>query len=112
MQYKLLTYAALAATASAQLNLTSVFLANPDLSDLTNYVRLFPAALQALESARNVTILAPSNTAFNNFLNSSAGSLIRANDTATIEAFLNYNVINGTYYASAVNGTAAFLRQP
>ena len=109
MQFKLLSFAALAATASAQMNLTSTFLANPNLSNLTSYIRLFPAALQMLESASNITVLAPSNMAFETFLNSSAGSLIKNNDTATIEAFLNYNVINGTHYASAFNGTPAFL---
>ena len=109
MQFKFLPLAAVAATVSAQMNLTDVFLANPELSELTSYVRLFPAALQQLVSQSNITILAPSNDAFNKFLNSSSGSLVKANDTAAIEAFLNYNVINGTHYASAINGTPAFL---
>ena len=109
MQFKLLPLAALAASVSAQMNLTDTFLANPELSELTSYVRLFPAALQQLVSQSNITILAPSNAAFNKFLNSSSGSLVKNNNTAAIEAFLNYNVINGTHYASAINGTPTFL---
>lgn len=109
MQSKLLITAALAACASAQeaLNLTGALGATPDLSNLTSYVSLFPELLSALGSAQNITILAPSNEAFAKFLESDAGSLI--NDTGVIQAVLQYHVLNGTYPASAITETPAFV---
>ena len=109
MQYKKLLYlAALAVTASAQ-NLTSVLTANPNLSNLTTYVSLFPAVLSTLSTAKNITILAPSNAAFAAFLKSSAGTALSANNTAAIQALLTYHVLNGTFYASNVNSTPKFI---
>ena len=110
MQFKLLSLAAMAAAVSAQtMNLTGALTSNPDLSNLTNFVGLFPQLATALGSAKNVTILAPSNAAFTKFMNSSAGSAIAANDTAAIQALLTYHVLNGTYPASAVTSNASFI---
>ncbi|MCJ1259640.1 hypothetical protein MMC24_007479 [Lignoscripta atroalba] len=110
MQFKYLSLAALAATASAQsMNLTGTLMATPELSNLTTYVSLFPELLSSLSSATNVTILAPSNDAFAKFMNSSAGSVIAANDTAAIQAVLSYHVLMGTYPSSAVMTTPAFI---
>ncbi|KAL9130543.1 MAG: hypothetical protein Q9217_001311 [Psora testacea] len=110
MQYKFLSVAALAAGAAAQtMNLTASLMATPDLSNLTQYVSLFPQLLSTLASANNITILAPSNEAFAKFLNSPAGSAITNNDTATIQALLQYHVLNGTYPASAITEKPAFV---
>lgn len=108
MQYKLLSLAALAASVSAQ-QLTSLLGNNSDLSSLSSYVTLFPQLVTTLSSATNITILAPSNAAFAKYMNSSAGAAIAANDTAAIQALLTYHVLNGTHYASTINGTAAFV---
>ena len=111
MHYKqLLPLAALAATASAQTaNLTAALAATPDLSNLTSYVTLFPELLSTLASATNITILAPSNEAFARFLESPGGSAIRANDTDTIQALLQYHVLNGTYPAAAITDMPTFV---
>ena len=110
MQFKLLSLAAMAAAVSAQtMNLTGALTSNPDLSNLTTFVNLYPQLATALGAAKNVTILAPSNAAFAKFMNSSAGSAIAANDTAAIQALLMYHVLNGTYPASAVSSNASFI---
>jgi len=110
MQFKLLSVAALAATASAQtMNLTTALMNNSMmLSNLTTYVSLFPSILSSLESATNITILAPSNAAFSMLLNSTAGMAL-ANNSAAIQAILTYHVLNGTYYASNVTSNATFI---
>ncbi|KAI9870631.1 MAG: hypothetical protein M1830_004025 [Pleopsidium flavum] len=110
MQFKHLSLAALAATASAQnMNLTSVLTSNPDLSNLTSYVSLYPQMLMQLSNATNITILAPSNEAFNKFMNSSMGAAVKANDTALIQSVLMYHVLNGTHNSSSIMNTTSFI---
>lgn len=108
MQSKLLSLVALAAAVSGQ-SLTSVLGNNTELSNLTTFVGALPQISSALSSAQNITILAPSNAAFARLLNSSAGAAISANDTSAIQALLMYHVLNGTYNASAISSTAAFI---
>ncbi|KAI9755044.1 MAG: hypothetical protein M4579_004447 [Chaenotheca gracillima] len=110
MQLKHLTMAALAGTVSAQqMNLTAALQGSPDLSNLTTYVGLFPDLLDTLASATNITILAPSNDAFAKLLEGPMGAAIMANDTDLIQAVLTYHVLNGTYPASVVTDTGAFI---
>ncbi|KAL9104028.1 MAG: hypothetical protein Q9163_000967 [Psora crenata] len=112
MQYKSLAVAAaaLAARASAQtMNLTAALTSSPDLSNLTGIVSTFPQLLSTLASATNITILGPSNEAFAKFLRTPAGSAITSNDTASIQALLQYHVLNGTYPASAITNMSAFV---
>ena len=112
MQFKPLSIAALAVGAHGQamnMSLQSVLGSTPDLSNLTSYVSLFPDILSTLSTAKNITILAPSNEAFAKFLTSPAGSAVTTNDTATIQALLTYHVLNGTYPASMITDTPAFI---
>ena len=110
MQFKYLSLAALAVGVSAQtMNLTATLMSNANLTNLTSYVSLFPSLLSSLSMATNITILAPSNDAFAAFLNSSAGMAIGLNDTTAIEAILSYHVLNGTYPASSIMSTPAFI---
>lgn len=107
MQFKVLSLAALAATASAQtMNLTAAIAGNPNLTNLTAFSSFFPASLAM---AQNITVLAPSDQAFAKFLNSSAGSAVKANDTAAIQAILSYHVLNGSYQASMFTSNATFV---
>ncbi|MCJ1282041.1 hypothetical protein MMC26_001364 [Xylographa opegraphella] len=106
MQFKLLSVAALAATASAQtMNLTATLMNNSMLHNLTSFASLLPSSLQM---ASNITILAPSDAAFSALLNSTAGMAL-ANNTAAIQAILTYHILNGTYYASNVTSNATFV---
>ena len=110
MQSKLLSFAALAATASAQMmNLNQTLSGNPNLSNLTSYLQLFPQVMSMLGSAQNITILAPSNQAFAAYMNSSAGMAIKANDTMAIQSLLTYHVLNGTYPAASIKSMPAFV---
>ncbi|MCJ1359902.1 MAG: hypothetical protein MMC33_009905 [Icmadophila ericetorum] len=96
---------AVAVSAQTQ-NLTALLTSQPTLSNLTSFVSLFPSLLSELASASNITILAPSNEAFSKFLNTTTISL---NDTAAIQAILEYHVLNGTVYASEITSTPAFV---
>merc|ERR1711977_641037 len=99
MQLKALAIAAFAATAYAQESggLVQALSNVTELSNLTSYLNLFPDFVQQLSQLSNVTLLAPSNDAFAEFLNSSAGSALANNDEALIQSILSYHVLNGTY---------------
>jgi uncharacterized surface protein with fasciclin (FAS1) repeats len=104
MQYKLLSLAAMAASASAQ-SLTAALSNQSSLSSLVGFASYIPASLL---SATNITVLAPSNAAFAAFLNSSAAAGIATNN-ASISALLSYHILNGTYYASEIASNATFV---
>lgn len=111
MQIKNLIPLALATAASAQemMNLTAALGSVPELSSLTSVLGIVSAELAgALASAHNVTLLAPSNEAFNALQNNPAGAAA-LNDTSLIQAVLQYHVLNGTYYAANVTETPAFI---
>jgi uncharacterized surface protein with fasciclin (FAS1) repeats len=67
-----------------------------------------PALLATLGNATNITVLAPSNEALADFLNSSAGTAA-AGIPSAVEALLTYHVLNGTYPASAFTNTSQFI---
>ncbi|KAI9715773.1 MAG: hypothetical protein M1812_005772 [Candelaria pacifica] len=88
------------------MNLTAALTSTPDLSNLTTYVSLFPQLLSQLGSAKNITILAPSNAAFTKLLASPAGNAIKMNNTGLIQAVLSYHVLNGTHPASSISNAS------
>ena len=91
-----LVMAGLASLGAGQ-SLIDALSGQPSLSNLTTYLNLYPDFKNQLESMSNITLLAPTNTAFMQLLNSSNGAAIQANDRSTIEAFFSYHVLNGTY---------------
>lgn len=93
MQFRHLSFAALAATASAQ-SLTQALGREPSLSNLTTYLNLFPSLVTQLESLSNITLLAPNNQAFEALLNNTPSL---AGNTGLLEAVLTYHVLNGSY---------------
>ena len=125
MYAKLFTTAAVAATVVAQnssMSLTDLLGATSDLSTLTSAVMGVPGLAEMLGSASNVTILAPSNDAFDKLHTSGASndslamqvscSLHRLGalaDRTIFQALLMYHILNGTYPASAVMDIPAFL---
>jgi uncharacterized surface protein with fasciclin (FAS1) repeats len=62
-----------------------------------------------LTNLENITILAPSNEALESFLNNTEVAAMVAADPSIVPAILSYHVLNGTYYASNVTDTAAFI---
>jgi hypothetical protein len=103
MQIKYVSFAALAATASAQ-SLTKALSQQPSLSNLTTYLGLFPSLVTQLESLKNVTLLAPNNQAFEALLNSTPSL---ASNPGLLESVLTYHVLNGSY--ANFSSSAAFI---
>lgn len=64
-----------------------------------------PTLNESLSTARNITILAPSNEAFSTFLNASSA----APSTDVVAALLSYHVLNGTYPSSSVTNTSTII---
>jgi uncharacterized surface protein with fasciclin (FAS1) repeats len=75
---------------------------------LNRLVNADPALLAALGNASNITILAPSNEAFSQLLNSSAGQGL-ANNTGLVTALLQYHVLNGTYTSQDFHNMSHFI---
>lgn len=118
MQFKNFLPLALAAAASAQ-SITDVLASqNNTLSSLISKTPMFrplsqnsiltsigllgtqPSLVTLLGNLSDITLLAPSNDALSNFLNSSAGAAASKNPDA-INALLMYHVLQGTFPASA-----------
>lgn len=114
MQYKHLSLLALAGLVAAQdsngttPDLNAALAAIPELSTLASLVSADPALLSALGSAQDITILAPSNDAFSQLLNSSAGEGLTDN-AELVAAILQYHVLNGTFMAEDITNTSAFV---
>lgn len=108
MQLKNLLPVAFGAVASAQ-SLADVISNNSaQLSTLNTLLAAQPAILSALGSASNITILAPSNTAFETFLASPQG-MAAGNNSGAVAALLQYHVVSGTYYALDFTSSPLFL---
>jgi len=81
---------------SQAITLQEAIAANSNLSSLGSLLTSYPAVLSALGGAKNITLLAPSNSAIAAFLNST--DFQTANSTAgAIEAVLQYHALNGAY---------------
>lgn len=107
---KYLSVAALAGYAFAQQNTPSLAEAlnsTSDLSQLAGVLGLVPELVQALSSANNITILAPSNAAFDAIGNETLTAL--ASDQDMIAAILQYHVLNGTIRSDQITNTSAFV---
>lgn len=94
MYSQLLWLAALAAVTAAQnsttaqnssISLVDLLGATSSLSTLAATVKGVPGLADSLGSASNVTILAPSNDAFEKFMTSPAAAALAANDTSAIQ---------------------------
>ncbi|KAI1028738.1 hypothetical protein LB505_012108 [Fusarium chuoi] len=98
------------ATAQSRVNLTAALESeNSTLSELSGLLRAQPSLLRDLGRLRNVTILAPSNDAIKDLLNDTAVARMVENDPSSVAAILQYHVLNGTYYASNISDTPAFV---
>ncbi|KAF2453754.1 FAS1 domain-containing protein [Lineolata rhizophorae] len=110
MLFKHLYLAFLASAVAAQdmMNLTATIMSTDSLSQLQEYLSMFPDLLSALGDMSNITVLAPSNDAFEAFLNTSVGGSL-AERPGSIEALLQYHVLNGSYPASSITNTSSFI---
>ncbi|KAL9029251.1 MAG: hypothetical protein Q9196_002489 [Gyalolechia fulgens] len=94
---------------SSTMSLVDLLGATESLSSLAAAVMSVPGLAETLGSATNITILAPSNDAFESFTETPSGGALAANDTTAIQALLQYHIINGTYLSNAVTETPVFL---
>jgi uncharacterized surface protein with fasciclin (FAS1) repeats len=98
---------ALAVVALAQdQSLSDLLSKTKDLSLLTTYVTMYPDLVQQLDSASNITVLAPSNDAFKALLKSLGGKTPSKDD---VQALLTYHVLSGTVKAADITDTPAFV---
>lgn len=94
-------------------NLTSLLSSTPELSALAEMLMGKPALLEAImKFPTNLTILAPSNDAFEELMkmNTTAQDSVpmTGNSVDTIEALLTYHALNGTFFSTAfVEGETA-----
>ncbi|KAL9083349.1 MAG: hypothetical protein Q9165_008549 [Trypethelium subeluteriae] len=108
MLFRLPLLLSLGVSCAAAQSLEDVLTGNPDLTSLVNALEEFPALLDELNSAQNITVLAPNNAAFAALAATPAGQAA-ASDPSLLEAVLEYHVINGTYLACDIPATGAFV---
>jgi uncharacterized surface protein with fasciclin (FAS1) repeats len=80
------------------------------LLTLVGLIKAQPGLARSLSQLRNITILAPSNDALGALLNDTTVAKQVAADPGLIGAILQYHVLNGTYYASNITDTPAFVK--
>ena len=110
MLFSLLFLAGLSAAQTP--SLLSLLQSQPDLSELTNALTLVPDLAGVLGGSSDITILAPTNAAFQALLSTSykpAAQAIRSKNTSVISALLAYHVIDGTYKSTDFKATPAFV---
>lgn len=111
MQFiKLVAISAFASTALAQGDIAALLSSQPDLSTLLALVGA--AGLnQTLSTTSNITIFAPTNSAFQALDPSSPeAQAAAANDTAAITALLQNHVVPGTIKAAAIGEVPTFVQ--
>lgn len=104
MHLKLLSFAALATVASAQ-SITSLLSATPELSKFASVVTQFPDLVKFLSTTKDLTILAPTNAALEDYLNRNGSSI----PPKILEEILTYHVLQATVPASAFETAPAFI---
>ena len=75
------------------------------VSTLAKTLAMFPGLVSTLANANNITILAPSNAAFQKFLKGPGKGASRSE----VEALLTYHVLKGVYLSTDVTSTPAFI---
>jgi len=104
-----LALAALVAAQDAPADLATTLSNTPELANLTSLLQGQPDLVEALSSAQDITILAPSNDAFAALLATEEGQAVAA-DPAAVAALLTYHVLNGTFFGADITETPAFVK--
>ncbi|KZF21580.1 FAS1 domain-containing protein [Xylona heveae TC161] len=98
-----------AASSDTTPDLTELMTNNKNLTSFNALIRKYGDIYATLSFEQDVTILAPSDDAFNKLPYSSLNEVFEKNDTDTIRALLHYHVLNGTHTASSFNGSFQFI---
>jgi len=109
MHFKQLSVLALVGHAFAQQTptLAQALNSTAELSQLASVLGLVPGVVSALSSAQNITILAPSNSAFGKVPNATLSTLTA--NPGMLTALLQYHVLQGAVPASAITNTSTFV---
>ncbi|KAJ5111456.1 hypothetical protein N7532_001991 [Penicillium argentinense] len=91
--------------ATAQ-NLMSALGSNDNLSTLSSLISTDSELLRTVESVDNVTILAPTNKAIEDF---EEGNSARLRDGRLTQALMQYHVLNGRYPFDSIRETGIFI---
>ncbi|KAK8169747.1 fasciclin domain-containing protein [Phyllosticta citrichinensis] len=103
MHFKNILLAAFASVASVHAQTIIDVLNNtPELSTLKSLINQFPDLVDTLSRATDITVVAPSNEAFTNFLNENPGA---DQNKDLVKNLLTYHVISGTFDAAAITGS-------
>ena len=97
------------ASLAAGADFISTVKGNSDLSNLTYYLDLFPDFLNTLNSTDNITLLAPSNEAFQSTLADQNSQFADARIVGYVDTVLSYHIVNGTWASSSISSTPQFL---
>ncbi|KAI9882935.1 MAG: hypothetical protein M1823_005321 [Watsoniomyces obsoletus] len=81
---------------------------NKNLTRFRETLETYTELYEALSIVPGLTVLAPSNEAFEKLENSPLGQMFSANDTAAIRNVLDYHVLNGTFPKDSFNGSLQF----
>lgn len=107
----LLAVAAAVAPAFAQdapPDLTTLVGSDERLSTLNQILQIYPNVASTLAEATNVTVLAPTNEAFQAYLES-VGVQLSAVTEDQVAALLQYHVLNGTVLAANITESPTFV---
>ncbi|KAL1612583.1 hypothetical protein SLS60_000812 [Paraconiothyrium brasiliense] len=93
-------------------SLTDLIASQPDLSTLGTALGSVPDLAETLAGLSNITILAPTNSAFEALLaqaDTPESIGVNSSDVQAIAAILAYHVLNGTYVSSDFSETPTFV---
>lgn len=111
MLFLLGAFAVLAAVCvTAQDNFTQVISGRPELSNLTTYLNNTAGMNDMFNSARNVTVLVPSDDNFKDLVAANIEPSEPLANSALIDGILTYHIINGTYRAADITSQPKFLK--
>ncbi|KAK4242019.1 tRNA wybutosine-synthesizing protein [Achaetomium macrosporum] len=108
MRLKYLLHLSSAAYVSAEALTTILANNNATLSTLTSLLSLVPDVAQTLSAAQNVTILAPSNTAFANLMAKNPRSTELMRNPEALAGVLQYHVLMGKLLSKDFSQTPKF----
>lgn len=79
-----------------------------NLTRFQSFLETYPDLYAALSIIPGLTVLAPSDEAFDRLVFSPLSSIFEVNDTVAIRNVLSYHTLNGTYPKNAFNGSLSF----
>lgn len=107
-------FASIAAIAAAQSqqqtpDLTQFLKNQTNLTEFSTLVQNYGDIYAALSFSKDITIFAPSDSAFQKIPYTSLGGAFEANNSDIVREVLKYHVINGTHSTGSFNGSFQFL---